>query len=105
MLQYVYQTAYLNGTVNSTTTVGSVTVYDSDFTPYYPASFFVDPNGALWFGYTLYDTSSGSTQNNAIQGYIGKLVAQTFSSFTSSGNILISFITLLFVVMGSLWAF
>jgi len=104
-LSYVYQTSYPNGTINATITIGTVQVPDSTFTSYSPASFFVDPNGALWFGYTQFDESgSSSTEGNAIQGYLGKLVAQVYSS-SNTGNALISLFTLLWIVMGSLWVF
>ena len=102
-LSYVYQTSYQNGTINATTSLGTVGVPSSGFTSTYPAGFFVDPNGALWFGYTQFDkTSSSSTQGNAHP----RISWQTCCpSLLTPGNSLISLFTLLCVVMGSLWVF
>jgi hypothetical protein len=99
-LSYVYQTFYQNGTANVTIPVGTVPVTSSDFTSSFPANFFVDANGALWFGYTLVDDSStanDATVNKAIQGYLGKLVAQTYGS--SAAGILKTCVTLLFTIL------
>jgi len=99
-LSYVYETFYQNGTANVTIPVGTVPVTSSDFTSSFPANFFVDANGALWFGYTLVDDSSAAsdaTVNKAIQGYLGKLVAQTYAS--SAAGILKTCLALLFIIL------
>ena len=90
--RHAFQTYYANGTVNTTqTTIGDIAIESPDSPP---TRIFTDTNGAVWFGYNIFDTDTGFIT----RGYVGKLFAQT-----KEGSILINFVVFLCTVMISLF--
>jgi len=77
-----------------------------------PGTFFVDCNGGLWFGYTLYDTNSADststpeTYGNAVTGYLGLLVSNIYSIPTTSfGSLISASLSALFFLIAAIFAF